>query len=74
MKSGDFTRLLETEVSFWMLKSIIQRHGQLGASGGIAGSSQRRPEGLQYYWFYPHAMATYLQIHPITIRHKLLPQ
>ena len=25
MKSGDFTRLLETEVSFWMLKRII--HG-----------------------------------------------
>jgi hypothetical protein len=29
MKSGDFTRLLETEASFWMLKLIISINGEV---------------------------------------------
>jgi hypothetical protein len=32
MKSGDFTRLLETEVSFWMLKQIILGNANLAAA------------------------------------------
>lgn len=32
MKSGDSTRLLETEVSFWMLTQIIQDIASLDAA------------------------------------------
>ncbi len=67
MKSGDFTRLLETEVSFWMLESIIQRHGQLGRSGGTAASSQRRHQEVQWssiLKFVPAAQKRMLEVNP----------
>ena len=40
MKSGDSTRLLETEVSFWMLKYII-RDIASSAAAEFASSTQR---------------------------------
>ena len=50
MKSGDFTRLLETEVSFWMLNSTIHYIASLAAAE-FCGLAAKVTEKFPYQWF-----------------------
>jgi hypothetical protein len=46
MKSGDSTWLLETEVSFWMLKCILHRMASLAAAGFLRARCKGDQEAL----------------------------